>query len=79
MKITANAFLLHMVRNIMGALMDVGENIQPVSWPDTILASKDRSTGSKTAPAAGLYLTGVAYDSNFGIPMDTQLDFFTLG
>lgn len=79
MKITANAFLLHMVRNIMGALMDVGQNIQPISWIDTILTSKVRSIGSRTAPAAGLYLTGVAYDLNFGIPMDTQLDFFTLG
>lgn len=78
MKITANAFLLHMVRNIMGALMDVGLNIQPESWLETILASKDRSTGSKTAPASGLYLTSVAYDTAFGLPDDSQPNFFTL-
>ena len=51
--ITANAFLLHMVRNIVGVLLDVGAGEKPVSWPRSLLAFKDRSKASKTAPLMG--------------------------
>ena len=59
--ITANAFLLHMVRNIAAALRDVGEGHQPAGWVAEILAGRDRKPVGPTAPARGLYLVGVRY------------------
>ena len=64
--ITANAFLLHMVRNIVGVLLDVGANEKPISWPGSLLACKDRSKASKTAPPNGLFLVGVKYEVGVG-------------
>lgn len=66
--IAANAFLQHMVRNIAGVLMDVGSEIRPVSWPKELLAIKDRTKGSKTAPPNGLYFIGVSYEPDIGLP-----------
>ena len=65
--ITANAFLLHMVRNIVGVLLDVGAGEKPVSWPRSLLAFKDRSKASKTAPPNGLFLIGVRYEASIHI------------
>jgi len=62
LQVTANAFLHHMVRNIVGALLWVGEHKQPVEWLATLLAKKDRSVGAPTAKPDGLYLVNVAYD-----------------
>ena len=59
--ITANAFLLHMVRNIAGALSEVGLGKLPVTWLKAHLAGKDRRVGPKTAPPQGLYLVHVGY------------------
>ncbi len=59
--IQANAFLLHMVRNIAGALQQVGEGRQPVDWIRTCLAAGDRRVVGRTAPARGLYLVDVHY------------------
>lgn len=59
--ITANAFLLHMVRNIAGALQRVGEGAAPEAWPVRALAGRDRALIGRTAPAAGLYLVDVRY------------------
>lgn len=66
-EIQANAFLLHMVRNIMGVLIDIGIGVNPVSYAADVLASKDRTQASKTAPAAGLYLIGVEYPLHFNM------------
>lgn len=66
--VTANAFLHHMVRNIAGVLLAVGRGRQDVSWPATVLQLRDRSQGGITAPAGGLYLFGVSYLPQFGIP-----------
>jgi tRNA pseudouridine38-40 synthase len=66
--IDANAFLHHMVRNIAGVLMMIGMERQPVSWAKSVLESRDRTLGGITAPAAGLYLTGVRYPAEFGLP-----------
>lgn len=66
--IRANAFLHHMVRNIAGVLMTIGMGRQAVSWAQTVLDSRDRTLGGVTAPADGLYLTGVKYPAEFGIP-----------
>lgn len=60
--IRANAFLYHMVRNIMGVLMPVGIGEQPPGWVAEVLASRDRNAGGVTAPAGGLYLVGVEYE-----------------
>lgn len=61
MEIQANAFLLHMVRNIASALHDVGRDAGARSIAD-VLAAKDRSRLGITAPAEGLYFTDVAYN-----------------
>ena len=59
--IEANAFLLHMVRNIAGALSQVGRGERPVAWVGECLQAKDRALIGKTAPPQGLYLVDVTY------------------
>ena len=59
--IQANAFLLHMVRNIAGALVQVGEGRRPDNWIGDCLEARDRTRIGKTAPAKGLYLVDVLY------------------
>ena len=66
--ITANAFLHHMVRNIVGTLMAVGAGEKPDDWVATVLAARDRRRAGMTAPAGGLYLQGVGYPERFGLP-----------
>jgi len=66
--VTANAFLHHMVRNIAGVLMTVGEGERPVEWTAELLAARDRTVGGVTAPAGGLYLVAVEYPARFGLP-----------
>ena len=60
--IEANAFLLHMVRNIAGALAQVGEGRRPASWIGDCLRARDRRRIGRTAPARGLYLVDVRYE-----------------
>ena len=67
-EITANAFLHHMVRNIVGSLLLVGKGEQPESYMAQVLASLDRNQAGMTAPAHGLYLVDVDYPSHFGLP-----------
>lgn len=69
--ITANAFLLHMVRNIAGVLQAIGEGVKPVEWAAQVLASKDRKLAGVTAHADGLYLVKVAYPDHYGLPEPT--------
>ena len=68
LEIAANAFLHHMVRNIAGALLAVGDGRRPPEWIATLLASGDRRLGAETAPASGLYLVDVEYPARFGLP-----------
>ncbi len=65
---TANAFLQHMVRNLVGLLLDVGAGKSPPHWAAELLASKDRTRGAPTAPAEGLYLWRVRYPLAFNLP-----------
>jgi tRNA pseudouridine38-40 synthase len=65
---SANAFLHHMVRNLVGALVDVGTGRRPVEWVGQLLRARDRTLGPATIEAAGLYLTAVEYDPRFGLP-----------
>lgn len=67
--ITANAFLLHMVRNIAGVLARVGDGSRPDSWVAELLAGRDRSVAGATAPPQGLYLVHVRYpEYDFPVP-----------
>jgi len=64
----ANGFLQHMVRNLVGALLEVGTGAQEPDWVMRLLDSRDRCQGGVTAPAHGLYLTAVKYPSGFELP-----------
>jgi tRNA pseudouridine38-40 synthase len=66
--ICANAFLHHMVRNIVGSLVYVGAGRQPPSWIAELLAGRDRKRAAPTFAPDGLYLAGIAYDPRFGLP-----------
>ncbi len=59
--ITADGFLYHMVRNLVGTLILVGLGKHPPSWVDEILAGRDRTLAGPTVPAAGLFLVSVEY------------------
>ena len=64
----ANAFLHHMVRNLMGTLVYVGKGRHEPQWVAEVLASRDRSQAAPTFDAAGLYLAKVEYDANWSLP-----------
>jgi tRNA pseudouridine38-40 synthase len=66
--IEANAFLLHMVRNIAGVLMAIGAGQRPVEWAGELLAGRDRSRAAVTAPPQGLCLYQVRYPQHFELP-----------
>ena len=66
----ANAFLHHMVRNIVGSLIVVGNGNQPPEWMADILAARDRSRAAPTFMPDGLYLTHIGYDARWGLPQE---------
>ena len=66
--ITANAFLHHMVRNIVGSLLEVGKGQASVTWLGELLAGRDRTQAAATAKAHGLYLVDVRYPAEFALP-----------
>jgi len=66
--IRANAFLHHMVRNIVGSLIYVGNGRQPPAWIGELLASRHRARAAPTFAAEGLYLERVEYDARWGLP-----------
>jgi len=63
-RLQANAFLHHMVRNLVGAVVEVGRGAAPVQWISEVLSSRDRTLAARTFPACGLCLERVEYDSN---------------
>jgi len=65
--IKANAFLHHMVRNIVGSLLVIGKGEQPVAWLQQVLQGCDRRLAAMTAPAAGLYFVRAFYPSHFSL------------
>lgn len=67
-RVYANAFLQHMVRNIAGVLMDIGAGEQKPGWAQEVLDARDRTQGGVTAPPDGLYLTDIEYPEQFKIP-----------
>lgn len=66
--IKANAFLHHMVRNIAGVLMSIGEGKKAPEWAKEVLEMRDRKAAGVTAPSSGLCLVEVEYPTVFGIP-----------
>ncbi|MGQ8365616.1 tRNA pseudouridine(38-40) synthase TruA [Glaciecola sp. 1036] len=68
LEICANAFLHHMVRNIVGSLIEIGAQEQPVDWMQTLLDAKDRTLAAATAKPNGLYLVDVTYPEHFELP-----------
>lgn len=64
----ANAFLHHMVRNLVGMLLSVGRGDVAPAAARAVLASRDRRLAAPTAPAEGLYLASVEYPAAFGLP-----------
>jgi tRNA pseudouridine38-40 synthase len=59
--ISGDSFLHHMVRNIVGSLVEVGRGAQPPGWIAELLQGRDRTRAGPTAPAEGLVLVRVLY------------------
>jgi tRNA pseudouridine38-40 synthase len=66
-RVRANAFLHHMVRNIAGSLLLVGSGQRGEDWLAEVLAARDRRQAGPTAPPQGLYFAGVEYPSGFAL------------
>ncbi|MBC6428966.1 MAG: tRNA pseudouridine(38-40) synthase TruA [Cellvibrionales bacterium] len=67
-ELRANAFVLHMVRNIVGSLLDVGRGTADESHLLRLLELRDRTRAGPTAPPTGLYLFKVSYPPHFTLP-----------
>lgn len=67
-EVQANAFLHHMVRNIVGSLIPVGRGEQGEDWPGLLLAGRDRTRSGPTAPAEGLVFQGPKYPAEWQLP-----------
>lgn len=65
----ANAFLHHMVRNLVGTLVYVGMRKQRADWAREALESRDRARAAPTFAPEGLYLEGVEYPPSWGLPV----------
>ncbi len=65
---TANAFLQHQVRNMLGALVYVGKGAHMPEYIKTLLEKRDRTLSPPTFSPSGLYLTGVSYDKKWDFP-----------
>jgi tRNA pseudouridine38-40 synthase len=64
----ANAFLHHMIRNLMGCLIMVGDGRQPPDWVKEVLAARDRDAAAPTFSPNGLYFVGPRYAPHWGLP-----------
>jgi tRNA pseudouridine38-40 synthase len=68
-RIRGNAFLHHMVRNLVGSFLQIGTGRQDPEWMAQLLLAKDRRLAAPTFMADGLYLAKIAYPDQFDIPM----------
>ena len=66
--VKANAFLHHMVRNVVGSLLRVGQSQEHTSWIKEVLELKNRCMAGVTAPPEGLYFVEVDYPEHFNLP-----------
>ena len=67
----ANAFLHHMIRNILGCLLLVGQGKQPPQWLQEVLLKRDRDAAAPTFSPDGLYFLGPRYAAHWGLPERT--------
>ena len=67
----ANAFLHHMVRNLMGTLLAIGQGTHPPSWATEVLQSRSRAAAAPTFSPDGLYFMGPRYDADLKLPTHT--------
>jgi len=72
--VQANAFLHHMVRNIVGSLLEVGAGAQAEAWIAELLEGRDRRLAGPTAPAEGLVFVGPLYAAVHGLPPEVTYD-----
>lgn len=68
--LSANAFLHHMVRNIVGCLVYVGKGKYPPEWLKAVLDGRERRHAAPTFSPDGLYLRHIQYDSMWGLPQE---------
>lgn len=64
----ANAFLHHMIRNVMGCLIVIGQQKRPPQWIDDVMAARNRNIAAPTFSPDGLYFVGPRYDAHWGLP-----------
>lgn len=64
----ANGFLHHMVRNMVGSLVYIGQSRYPPGWMQRLLQSRDRALAAPTFSSHGLYLAGITYDAKWDLP-----------
>ena len=67
----ANAFLHHMIRNIMGCLIAIGQGTQPAGWMQEVLDARSRDAAAPTFSPDGLYFLGPLYEPRWGLPERT--------
>ena len=67
----ANAFLHHMIRNIMGCLIAIGHGSHPPEWLLEVLAARSRNAAAPTFSPDGLYFLGPVYEKHYGLPART--------
>ena len=73
-RVVANAFLHHMVRNLVGTLVYVGLGRRPPQWAGEVLAARDRARAAPTLAACGLYLARVEYDRALALPLGADVE-----
>ncbi|MHB9101256.1 MAG: tRNA pseudouridine(38-40) synthase TruA [Sulfuricella sp.] len=76
---TANAFLHHMVRNLVGSLVYVGKGKHPPAWMLELLENRNRTHSAPTFAPDGLYLAGIGYDPKWAIPHLSRMPNFAFG
>ena len=69
----ASAFLQHMVRNLVGSLVYIGQGKHPPEWMSELLAARERRLAAPTFSAAGLYLVGVKYEAHWQLPVGDEV------
>ena len=67
----ASAFLHHMIRNLMGCFVAIGQGAKPPGWMGEVLAARDRKAAAPTFAPDGLYFAGPVYDPKWGLPPDS--------
>jgi tRNA pseudouridine38-40 synthase len=78
-RFTANAFLHHMVRNLVGSLVYIGSGRKPPGWIAELLQARDRSLAAPTFAPDGLYLAAIEYDRQWDLPeFDERYPFMNL-